>query len=119
MSIEAPIAICQGVFEGSRYKINTADKHLVEEFRANPIGHHSPALQKLLNLFRGEDMDGKYVLVCTKPHEEWVLAQFADPSRRGEPLKMHYNQIFQSIEQAEWEVFKLRWHKYTGESLDD
>ena len=103
----------------SRYKVNTADKHLVEEFRATPIGHHSPALQKMLNLFRGEAMDGKYVLVCTKPHEEWVLAQLPDPSRRGEPLKMHHNQIFHSIEEAEWEVFKLRWHKYTGEHLND
>ncbi len=103
----------------SGYKINPADKHLVEEFRAKPIGLHSPALQKILNLFRGEAIEGKYVLVCTKPHEQWVLAQLPSPNRRGEPLKMHHNQVFHSIEDAEWEVFKLRWHKYTGEHLED
>ena len=52
------------------YQINPEDKHLVEEFRAKPIGHHSADLQKLLNVFRGAEMAGKYVLVCTKPHEE-------------------------------------------------
>ena len=49
------------------YKINPADKHLVEEFRAKPIGLHSPALQSILNVFRGAPIDGKYVLICTKP----------------------------------------------------
>lgn len=103
----------------SGYKINRANKHLVEEFRAKPIGLHSPDLQKILNVFRGEAIEGKYVLVCTKPHERWVLAQLPSPARRGEPLKMHHNQVFHSIEDAEWEVFKLRWHKYTGEHLED
>ena len=101
------------------YKINTADKHLVEEFRKKPIGLHSAELQKVLNLFRGEAMEDKYVLICTKPHEEWMLAQLPSPARRGEPLKQHHNQIFHSIDEAEWEVFKLRWHKYTGEHLED
>ena len=31
-------------------------------------------------------MAGKYVLVCRKPHEEWVLGQLT--GKRGEPLQM-------------------------------
>ncbi|MEO1192644.1 MAG: hypothetical protein AAFY02_12855 [Pseudomonadota bacterium] len=99
------------------YKINPADKHLVEEFKAKPIGHHSQELQRLMNFMRGQPQAEKYVLVCTKPHEEWVLAQL--PTRRGHPLKMHHNRVFTSIEEAEWEVFKMRWHHYTGETLED
>lgn len=101
----------------SVYKLKPTDKQFVQEFKAKPIGLHTPGLQRILNLFRGESMSGKYVLVCTKPHQQWMLAEL--PSRRGQPLKVHHNQVFQSIEQAEWEVFKLRWHKYTGERLDD
>jgi len=99
------------------YQINPDDKHLVEEFRAKPIGHHSADLQKLLNVFRGAEMAEKYVLVCTKPHEEWTLAQFS--GGRGDRIRLLRNQVFHSIHEAEWEVFKLRWHKYTGENLDD
>ena len=68
-------------------------------------------------MFRGEAMAGKYVLICTKPHEQWVLGQLS--GRRGDPVRIHHNQVFHSINEAEWEIFKLRWHKYTGEHLDD
>lgn len=99
------------------YQINPKDKHLVEEFKAKPIGHHSAELQQLLNVFRGEAMADKYVLVCTKPHKEWVLGQMT--GNRGEPVKIHRNKVFHSIYDAEWEIFKLRWKKYTGEQLKD
>lgn len=101
----------------SVYKINPADKHLAEEFRKKPIGHHSPELARVLNLFRGQDQAGKYVLICTRPHEEFVLAEL--PARRGHPIKMHHNRVFASIEEAEWEVFKIRWEHFTGEKLED
>lgn len=101
----------------SHYKLGPADRHLVEEFRKNPIGHHSPALQRVLNVLRGQEPDGKYVLVCTRPHEEFVLAEL--PARRGQPVRMHHNRIFHSQEEAEWEVFKMRWEQATGETLED
>lgn len=99
------------------YQINSKDKHLVEEFKQNPIGLHSPDLQKLLNVFRGAAVEGKYVLICTKPHEEWVLAQLS--GKRGGKLHVHHNRVFTSIEEAEWEIFKMRWKHYTGETLED
>lgn len=100
----------------SLYKVDPEKhRHLVDEFRANTVGIHSPELQKVLNVFRGADMAGKYVLVCVKPHKEWMLAQLGEG--RGDPLTLHHNRVFHSIEEAEWEVFKIRWKHYTGEAL--
>jgi hypothetical protein len=102
--------------EVSMYHIKSEDKQFIDEFKNNPIGHHSPGLQRVLNLFRGEAMNGKYVLVCTKPHKEWMLGQLTGV--RGERIRMT-NQVFTSIDEAEWFVFKQRWAKYTNETLPD
>jgi len=99
------------------YEVRATDRHLAEEFKARPIGHHSTELQRVMNVFRGQPMAGKYVLLCTKPHEEWVLAQL--PDRRGQPLRIHHNRVFTSIDEAEWEVFRMRWEHFTGETLPD
>jgi hypothetical protein len=101
----------------SIYKIKPADKAVVAEFRQNPIGHHSPALRRVLNALRTGPLPGKYLLVCTRPFQEWMLAQH--PEVAGQPVKLHHNRIFHSIEEAEWEVFKLRWEQHTGERLED
>lgn len=98
------------------YKIQPDDRSVLEEFRNNPIGNHSPRLQRILNLFRGAQMAGKHVLICRKPHEEWVLGQFT--GERGEPIRMT-NQVFHSIEAAEWYVFRQRWKHHTGEDLEE
>jgi hypothetical protein len=99
----------------SLFKIDAEKhRHLADEFRKNPVGIHSPALQKILNVFRGSAMAGKYVLICVKPHQEWRLAQLGQ--ERGDPLILK-DQSFHSIEEAEWEIFKIRWQHYTGESL--
>ena len=44
----------------SLYKVDAEKhRHLAEEFRKNPVGIHSPELQKVLNVFRGADMPEK------------------------------------------------------------
>jgi len=98
------------------YKVGNHDRSVVDEFDKAPIGHHSPALQRLLNVFRGEPLQDKYVLICTKPHKQWVLAQLT--GERGKPVKVLKGQVFTSIEDAEREVFRRRWRKYTGSDLD-
>ena len=100
----------------SKYRIDPESRNLAEEFKRRPVGKHSPGLQRVLNVFRGEQLEGKFVLVCTRPHREWVLGQLS--GRRGDPVKLLQDQVFHSLEDAEWEVFKQRWHKYTGESLE-
>jgi branched-chain amino acid transport system permease protein len=98
------------------YQIRPEDKACIEEFRKTPIGHHSPNLQRILNLFRGEPMAGKFALICTRPHREWTLAVLS--GTRGERIRMT-EEVFHSLEEAEWYVFKQRWAKYTGEHLSD
>jgi hypothetical protein len=109
------------------YHIKLEDRQYIEEFKKCPIGHHSPGLQRILNLFRGEAMADKYVLICTKPHKEWMLGQLTGV--RGERIRMTNqvftsidrmtNQVFTSIDEAEWFVFKQRWAKYVNETLPD
>jgi hypothetical protein len=92
------------------------DREVVAEFRQNPIGHHSPNLQRVLNALRGGPLKGKYVLVCTKPFAEWTLARH--PGGRGQPVELLREHTFASREEAEWAVFRLRWKAHTGEDLN-
>jgi len=98
------------------YKVGRQDRHVVNEFLQKPIGHHSPALQRVLNVFRGEPTQNKYVLICTKPHREWVLGQLS--GEPGKPVKILKDQVFKRVEDAEREVFRRRWKKHTGSDLD-
>lgn len=97
------------------YQVGAHDSQVVDEFLRKPIGHHSPALQRVLNVFRGEPTAGKYVLVCMQPHKEWVLGQLT--GERGKPVKILKGQVFRSLEEAERAVFRRRWKKYTGNDL--
>ena len=106
----------EGMSVVSKFRIDPKLRHVAEEFRRRPVGKHGPDLQRVLNVFRGERLEGKFVLVCTKPHREWVLGQLS--GKRGDPVKLLHNQVFHSLEDAEWEVFKQRWYKYTGEHLE-
>ena len=86
---------------------------LVETFLANPRGPHSPELQRLVSELRfNKFMKDKYVVVCTKPHQEWTLAQL--PGERGKSIRLHEDQVFTNLEDAERAVFKLRWEASTG-----
>jgi hypothetical protein len=70
----------------------------------------------VLNTLRGGPLEGKYVLVCTKPFREWVLARH--PGVRGQPVELLPEHTFTSKEEAEWVVFRLRWKEQTGEDLN-
>ena len=92
------------------------DRDVVGEFRQKPIGHHSPNLQRVLTALRSGPLAGKYVLVCTRPFREWVLARH--PGERGRPIELLREHTFTSKEEAEWAVFRLRWKQHTGEDLN-
>jgi hypothetical protein len=100
----------------SIYKVSDQDHAVVVEFDKKPIGHHSPELQRVLNVFRGEPTQEKYVLVCTKPHQEWTLGLL--PGEPGKPVRFLRDQVFTNIEDAEREVFRRRWKKHTGRDLE-
>ena len=100
----------------SIYKVDPErDFAFAVEFMEKPVGHHSAGLQRLLNLFRGEPLEGKYVLVCAKPHREWRLARLT--GIRGKPVEMVGDVRFTDLETAERAVFRLRWKEHTGQDL--
>jgi hypothetical protein len=97
------------------YQVDPDRIDLAREFKAQPYGRHSDELQRILNLFRSDPLPGNYCVVCTRPYKEWALARFRQTSR--EPVDL-LGPVFTSLEQAEWEVFKLRWQRHTGRALD-
>lgn len=99
----------------TRYKIGEKDKKWIKTFREKPFGHHPMEMMRLLNRMRAEDIEGKHVLVNVKPHREWVVAEMQG---RGKPLKYHNIRV-NSLKDGEWEIFKLRWYRHTGEQLKD
>lgn len=96
-------------------EINHNRRDLVEAFLANPRGPHSPELQRLVNELRfDKTMKDKYVVVCTKPHQEWTLAQL--PGERGKSIRLHKDQVFTNLDDAERAVFRLRWEARVRET---
>jgi N,N-dimethylformamidase len=78
---------------------------LAAEFRANPKGPHSPALQRLLNAMRGLPIAGKHILIFDASARDFVLGQVT--GRRGAPVVRHATR-FATVAAGEWHVFKLR-----------
>lgn len=96
------------------YRPTADDRRLIDEFKKNPIGHHSPDLQRLLNTLRGGSMKDKYCLVVIKPNREWQLAKTSGEA--GKQVKL-LERRFTSQSEAEWYVFRQRWKAATGETL--
>ena len=96
------------------YRIDPDRTDLAEEFKANPLGPHSPELRRVLNRMRLERVRGRYVLVETQPGQ-YTLAQLSGV--RGIAPMLIEEHVFQDPEDAEWVVFKLRWKKLTGREL--
>ncbi|GAB7387634.1 hypothetical protein BSNK01_14710 [Bacillaceae bacterium] len=87
-------------------------KELIEEHRKNPIGKHSRELDVVLNYLRRnhEEMEGKYLIICTEPHKKWCLGQH--PGARGVPYKIFMDECYDSREAAEHALFIKRLKKY-------
>jgi len=90
---------------------------LAAEFAACPIGHHSAALARTLSHLRAGQMKGKYCLICIRPHQEWVIGRLS--GIRGMPPVVQDNRVFTSLEEAEWEIFKLRWNEAGFPPIDE
>ena len=93
-----------------------ADPRLAEEFRRDPFGRHRPELQRILHVMRGSRANGRHVLLCTRPHREWVLGRLTGSA--DAPIELVDEQVFTSLADAEWHVFKLRWRALTGRALE-
>jgi len=81
---------------------------LVAEHRRNPLGRHSDALARVLNYFRRGPQPGKYVIVCTRPHAEWKIAELSGV--RGDPPRIIDDHRLGSEADALHAVFLRRVH---------
>ncbi len=100
---------------GSIYKIDPVrDLPYAAEFMQVPVGHQSPGLQRVLHVFRGEPLRDKYVLVTTKPHQQWQLARLS--GERGKPLT-RLDTFYSCLLEAERDIFRRRWRDFTGQEL--
>jgi len=60
----------------------------------------------MLNGFRRGSLEDKYVIVCTRPDEEWRVGQvYTDPTS---PIKLLEGHVYASIEAAEQAISHLR-----------
>lgn len=99
----------------STHRVTRDDWELVAEFDQTPIGRHSPALRRLLNRFRSESLEECYVLICVRPHQEWVLGQMNGPRR---PVTLFPDVRFSKFEDGEREIFRRRWQRYAELEID-
>ena len=100
----------------AHFEIDPDRTDLVEEFRQNPKGPHSDALRKVLHRMRWSGVGGRFVLVVLEPGRRWCLGLL--PDKRGAPIELFRNRVFDDPKQAEWEVFKTRWQALTGRVLE-
>lgn len=80
---------------------------LIEEHKADPLGHHSDALSRVLNYFRRGEMNDKYVILRLKDGEERyrIMAVSGVP---GMPPRVVDDKEYMSLNDAYHAVFLLR-----------
>ena len=87
---------------------NLLSDDLIAEHEANPLGYrkfHSPALQRVLNYFRGQPILGKYFVYAKEPWREYRIAAV---TQRGQPPEILDEPVFASEEEAMHGVFLKR-----------
>ncbi|WP_193366513.1 LamG domain-containing protein, partial [Inquilinus limosus] len=96
------------------YEIDPSRLDLAREFRSRPFGLHSPELQAVLIRMRSLPVEGKHCLIVLEPRARWLLARMEGQPLRPVPVP---GIVFTDLAEAEWTVFKLRWHALTGHDL--
>ncbi len=93
------------------YEIDPRRDDLIEEFRRNPFGPHSPELDLLANRLRLMPMAERFVLVALRTGGPWHVARMPARGARIECLEGHG---FEDYGDALREVFRLRFQAVTG-----
>lgn len=97
------------------HAVDPARLDLAREYKANPIGPHSPELQKLLKLLRWEPVAGRFLVVRPRHDGLWYLARTTGP--KGHPLEIFYHHGYATQPEAHWALFRKRWEQHTGQVL--
>ncbi len=97
------------------HAVDPSRHDLAREYKANPIGPHSPDLQKLLKLLRWEPVAGRFLVVRPRHDGLWYLARTTGP--KGHPLEIFYRHGYDTQMAAHWALFCKRWEQHTGQVL--
>ena len=89
---------------------------LAQEYRNNLRGPFSPELQKVLDRMRTTPLRGRYALRVVEPFTEFALVRLSG-DRMIPPIDMEGIR-YRSILDAEWDIFRRRWHEITGVAID-
>jgi hypothetical protein len=84
---------------------------LIAEHAAKPLGQHSDLLERVLNYFRRQPQAGKYIIVATKPWEEYRIGVLSGV--RGEPATILDDDSFASEDEALHGIFVRRVRELT------
>jgi hypothetical protein len=98
----------------SRPEIDPARTDLAAEYRAQPFGRHSAALQGLLDTMHRAAVCQNLILVQIEPGK-WVLGERLPGSK---PPHLFMDEMFTTVEAGEWAAFKRRWRALAGTELD-
>jgi branched-chain amino acid transport system permease protein len=79
---------------------------LIAEHRSNPLGHHSEALQRVLQYFRRQPLAGKYVAVMTTPWSEYKIGVL--PGVRGQSPSLIDDETYATEEEVLHGIFVRR-----------
>lgn len=94
-------------------QIDPSRLDLAREYRERPFGRHSPELQALLNVMRRAENCQDLILVSIDTNR-WVLGKRLPD---GKPPELDTSQVFDRLEDGEWEAFKRRWKALSGQDL--
>lgn len=79
---------------------------LIAEHAARPLGQHADALERVLAYFRRQPQAGKYVVIATKPWQEYAIGVLSGV--RGQPATILDGPTFASEAEALHGVFLRR-----------
>lgn len=98
--------------ESSIYCVDGTRMDLALEYRDNLRGPFSNELQKILDKMRTTPLKGRFVLVVIVPFKVFGLARLS--GQRGIGPTPVEGVRYDSIADAEWDIFKRRWFELTG-----
>ena len=97
------------------HRIDPTRLDLAREFKAAPLGPHSPDLQKLLKIMRWDPVDGRIVAMQPDQEGPWYLARLS--GRKGHPIELFRQRPYATLLEAYWGLFRKRWEDHTGQKL--
>ena len=101
--------------DNSTFEIDGTRMDLAREYRDAIRGPFSLELQRVLDRMRTTPMKGRFALLVVEPFRRFQLARLS--GERGVPPSPVPGVTYDSIAEAEWDIFKRRWLELTGQRV--